>query len=101
MGDAALLLSMPNSVAEQALINACAVLCQVPIPFAPLAPFMVLFGAMLPPVRKIVEAGVEYGSWDIQGHRGIMEDAWLEAAEGIGMCQGMQRVVFFPSCIVI
>jgi hypothetical protein len=63
--------------------------CGVPVPFAPLASFVVLIGAMLPPVCEVVEASVEHGPWDIRGHQGIVEDAWLEAAEGIGMGQGV------------
>jgi hypothetical protein len=75
-------------IAEQTLIDACTVTCGVPVPFAPLAMFVVLLGAMLPPICKVVEAGIKHGLWDIRGRRGIMEDAWLEAAEGIGMSKG-------------
>jgi hypothetical protein len=30
-----------------------------------------------------------------------VEDAWLEAAEGVGVGQGAQGVVLLPSCVVI
>jgi hypothetical protein len=60
----------------------------VPASFAPLTLLIVLFGAMLPSVHKIVEASIKHGSWDIRGCRGIMEDAWLEVVEGIGTSKG-------------
>jgi hypothetical protein len=56
---------------------------------------------MLPPIRKIIEAGIEHGPWDVRGRWGIMEDAWLKAAEGIGMGKGLQGVLFLPLCVVI
>jgi hypothetical protein len=86
--DVALLLSMPNSITEQALIDMRAVVCRVPIPLTLLALFMILFGAMLLPICKVVEAGIEHGLWDVRGHQGIVEDVWLKAAKGIGMGQG-------------
>jgi hypothetical protein len=42
---------------------------------------------MLPPIHKIVKAGIEHSLQDIQGHRGIMEDAWLKAVEGVSVGQ--------------
>jgi hypothetical protein len=60
----------------------------VPVPFAPLAALVILFGAVLPSVHKVIEAGIKHGLWDIRGHRGIMEDVWLEAAEGVGTSKG-------------
>jgi hypothetical protein len=69
--------------------------------FTPLTSFVILFGAVLPPIRKVVEAGIEHGSWDIRGRWGIMEDAWLEAVEGVGASKGPQGVLFFPACVVI
>jgi hypothetical protein len=63
--DVALLLPVSDSIAEQILIDACAIACQVSVPLAPLTPLMVLFGAMFPPVCKVVEAGVKHGPWDI------------------------------------
>jgi hypothetical protein len=44
---------------------------------------MVLFGAVFSPVCEVVESSIEHGSRDIRGHWGIVEDAWLEAVEGI------------------
>jgi hypothetical protein len=79
---------MPIPVAKQALVDARAVTCGVPVSFAPLAALMVLLGAMLPPVRKVIKAGIEHGPWDIRGRQGIVEDAWLETAEGIGVSKG-------------
>jgi hypothetical protein len=71
------------------------------MPFAPLAALIVLLRAVLPPVCKVVKAGVKHGLRDIQGHRGIVEDAWLEAAKGISTSEGSQGVLFFPACVVI
>jgi hypothetical protein len=88
VGDVALWFPMSNSITEEALVDAGAVACGVPIPFAPLASFIILIGAMLPPIHKIVKAGIKHGPWDVQGCQGIMEDAWLEAVEGIGAGQG-------------
>jgi hypothetical protein len=93
------LVSVP--IAEQALINARAVTCGVPIPFAPLAALVVLLRAMFSPVCKVVKAGVKHSLWDIRGHWGIVEDAWLEATKGIGASEGLQGVLFFPACVVI
>jgi hypothetical protein len=73
----------------------------VPTSLTPLASLVVLFGAVLPPIGKIVKASIEHGSWDIQGCWGIMEDAWLEAAEGVGTSEGLQGVLFLPVCVVI
>jgi hypothetical protein len=87
--DVALLLPVSDSIAEQILIDACAIACQVSVPLAPLTPLMVLFGAMFPPVCKVVEAGVKHGPWDIWGYQGIVEDVWLKAAKGIGVGQGV------------
>jgi hypothetical protein len=80
---------MSNSIAEQALMDACAIACRVPVLFAPLASSVVLVGAMLPPIHKVVKASIKHGPWDVRGHWGIMENTWLEAAEGIGVGQGM------------
>jgi hypothetical protein len=74
---------------------------EVSVPFALLTRFMVLLGAMFLPICEVVEASIEYGLWDIQGRRGIMEDAWLEAAEGVDMDEGMQGIVLLLSCIVV
>jgi hypothetical protein len=63
--DTALLLPMSNSIAEQALMDAYAIACQVPVLFAPLASFVVLVGAVLPPVHKVVEASIKHGPWDV------------------------------------
>jgi hypothetical protein len=49
---------------------------------------MVLLGAMLPPIHEVVKAGIEHSPWDIRDCWGIMEDAWLKVAEGIGMYLG-------------
>jgi hypothetical protein len=88
MGDSTVLLLMSVPVTQQALVDSGAVVHRVPMPFAPLALFVVLFGAVLPPVSEIVKAGVEHGLRDIRGRWGIMEDAWLEVAEGVGSSEG-------------
>jgi hypothetical protein len=79
---------MSVPVTEQALVDSGAVARRMPVSLAPLASFIVLLGAMLPSVRKVVEAGVEHGPRDIQGRQGIVEDAWLKAAEGVGTGEG-------------
>jgi hypothetical protein len=89
MGDSTVLLLMPVPVAQEALIDSGAVARGVPVPFAPLASFVVLFRAVLPPVSEVVEAGVKHGPRDIRGRWGIVEDAWLEAAEGVGSRKGL------------
>jgi hypothetical protein len=81
------LVSIP--IAEQTLIDMQAVTRGVPASFASLTSLIVLFRPVLPPVHKVVEAGVEHGPWDVQGHRGIVEDAWLEAVEGVGASKGL------------
>jgi hypothetical protein len=73
----------------------------MPIPFAPLAVFIVLFRAMLPPIREVIEAGIEHSPWDVQGCWGIVEDVWLKTVEGVGMGKGLQGVLLLPSCVVI
>jgi hypothetical protein len=88
MGDSAVLLLVPVPVTQQALVDSRAVACGVPTPFAPLASLVILFGAVLPSVGEVVEAGVKHGSGDVRGCRGIVQDAWLEAAEGVGSCKG-------------
>jgi hypothetical protein len=88
MGDSTVLLLMPVPVTQQALVDSGAVTRRVSAPFAPLTLFVVLFGAVLPPVSEVVEASIEHGLRDIRGHQGIMEDAWLEAAEGVGSSEG-------------
>jgi hypothetical protein len=92
---------MPCPVAEQTLVDAQAVSCQVPISFAPLASVVVLFWAVFPPICEIIEPSIEHGLQNIQGHWGIVEDAWLEAVEGIGTSKGSQGVLFFPSRVVV
>jgi hypothetical protein len=66
-----------------------------------LAAFIILFRAIFPPVGEVVEAGIEHSLRDVRGRRGIMEDAWLEAAEGVGPCEGSQGVLFLPTHIII
>jgi hypothetical protein len=88
VGDSAILLLVSVSVTQQALVDSGAIACGVSTPFAPLASLVVLFRAVLPSVSEVIEAGVEHGSRDIRGHWGIVEDAWLEAAEGVGSCEG-------------
>jgi hypothetical protein len=88
VGNVALQFPMSGSIAEQTLIDAHAVACRIPVPFAPLALFIILFRAMFSPVCEVVEAGIKHGPWDIQGCRGIVENAWLEVAEGVGASQG-------------
>jgi hypothetical protein len=63
--DSAELFLMPVPIAQQALVDLGTVTCEVPTSLAPLASFVILFGAVLPPVSKVVEAGVEHGSRDI------------------------------------
>jgi hypothetical protein len=89
VGDSAELLLMPVSIAEQILVDSGAVTRGMPASFAPLASFVVLLGAMLPPIGKVFEASVKHGLRDIRGHRGIVKDAWLKAAEGISMGEGL------------
>jgi hypothetical protein len=69
--------------------------------FAPLTALIVLLRAMLPPVHKVVEAGIKHGSWDIRGRQGIVEDAWLEVAESIGASKGSQGVLFLLTRVII
>jgi hypothetical protein len=88
MGDSTVLLLMPVPVTQQALVDSGAVARRVSAPFAPLASFIVLFGAVLPPVSEVVEAGVEHSPRDIRGRWGIVQDVWLEAAEGVGSSEG-------------
>jgi hypothetical protein len=71
------------------------------MPFAPLTALVVLLRAVLPPVRKVVEAGIKHGLRDIRGRRGIVEDAWLEVAESVSTSKGSQGVLFFPTRVVI
>jgi hypothetical protein len=63
--DAALFFSMPDSIAEQALVDACAVTHQMPVPLAPEAVFVVLIGAVLPPICEVIEPCVKHSSWDV------------------------------------
>jgi hypothetical protein len=86
--DSTELFLMPIPITEQALVDSGAVTRGMPMSFAPLASFVILLRAMLPSIRKVVEAGVEHGPRDIRGCRGIVEDAWLEAAEGVGTGKG-------------
>jgi hypothetical protein len=65
VGDVTKLLLMSSSIAEQALVDVRTVAHGVSVPFAPLAPFIVLLKAMLLPVCKVVETGVEHGPRDI------------------------------------
>jgi hypothetical protein len=88
VGDSAVLLLVSVSVTQQALVDSGAIACGVSTPFAPLASLVILFGAVLPSVSEVVEASVEHSARDIRGHWGIVEDAWLEAAEGVGSCEG-------------
>jgi hypothetical protein len=88
MGDSTVLLLMPVPVAQQALVDSGAVVRRVPAPFAPLALFIILFGAVFPPVSEVIEASVEHSPRDIQGCWGIVEDAWLEVVEGVGSSEG-------------
>jgi hypothetical protein len=101
VGDSTILLLMPVPVTQQALVDSGAVARRVSAPFAPLASFIILFGAVLPPVSEVIEAGIKHGPRDIRGCRGIMEDVWLEAAEGVGSCEGLQRVLLFPARVVV
>jgi hypothetical protein len=93
------LVSVP--ITEQTLVDVRAVTRGVSMPFAPLTVLVVLFRAMFPSIRKVVEAGIEHGLWDIRGRRGIMEDAWLEAVESISASKGSQGVLFFPARVII
>jgi hypothetical protein len=56
---------MSDPIAEQALIDARAIACGVPVPLAPEAPFIVLVGAMFSPVHEVIEPCIEHGSQDI------------------------------------
>jgi hypothetical protein len=68
---------------------------------APEAMLIVLVGAVFPPVCEVVKPCIKHSSGDIQGHRGIMEDAWLESVEGVGMGQCAQGVVLLPSSAIV
>jgi hypothetical protein len=61
----AVLFLVPVSVAQQALVDAGTVTRRMPTLFTPLAAFVVLFGAVFPPVSEVVEAGVKHSSRDI------------------------------------
>jgi hypothetical protein len=63
--DVAELFLVSSPIAEQALVDSQTVMRGVPMPFAPLAALIILFGAMLLPVRKVIEASVKHGPWDI------------------------------------
>jgi hypothetical protein len=84
--DVALFFDMPSPIAEQALVDLGTVVCGVSVLAAPQAVDIAFIGAVLPPIHEVIKTGVKHG--DVQGCRGIMEDVWLEVAEGIGMGQG-------------
>jgi hypothetical protein len=84
----ALLLHMPSSVTEQALIDVCTVVHGVSILIALEVVHIVLIGAVLLPICKVIKPGVEHGSENIRGYWGIVKDVWLKMVEGIGMGQG-------------
>jgi hypothetical protein len=92
---------MPIPITEEALVDPGTITHGVPASLAPLASFVVLLGPVLPPIREVVKSGVEHGSWDVGSRQGIMEDAWLETAEGVGASKGSQGVLFFPSCVIV
>jgi hypothetical protein len=56
---------MPSSVTEQALIDVCTVVHGVSILIALEVVRIVLIGAMLPSIRKVIKPGIEHGSGDI------------------------------------
>jgi hypothetical protein len=87
VGDAALFLNVPKSVTEQALVNLCTVVHRVSISFTPLTVYIALVGAVLPSIHEVIEVCIKHSPGDIQGCQGIVEDVWLEAAEGIGVDQ--------------
>jgi hypothetical protein len=93
------LVSVP--VAEQTLVDSRAITCGVSTPLAPLTALVVLLRAVLPPIRKVVEAGVEHSPWDIRGHRGVMKDMRLEAAKGVSTSKGSQGVLLFPTHVIV
>jgi hypothetical protein len=88
MWDTASLFHVPTSIAEQALVDICAVVCDMPISLAPMATLIVLIWTVFSPIGEIVEPCVEHGPRDARGHWGIVEDAWLELVEGISTGQG-------------
>jgi hypothetical protein len=57
------LVSVP--VAEQTLVDSQAITHGVFTPLAPLTALVVLLGAVLPPICKVVEAGIEHSPRDI------------------------------------
>jgi hypothetical protein len=63
--DAAELFLVSSPIAEQALVDSRTVACRMPTPFTPLVAFVVLFGAVLPPICKVVEASIKHGLRDI------------------------------------
>jgi hypothetical protein len=84
VGGPAVLLLVPVSVAQQTLIDSRAIPRGVSTPFTPLAPLVILFWAVFPPIGEVIEASVEHSAGNVRGRRGIVKDVWLEAAEGIG-----------------
>jgi hypothetical protein len=88
MQDTTLFFSMPDPVAEQALVNACAITRRVPIPFIPEASFVVLVGAVFPPIGEVIEPCIKHGLQDVRGYQGIIKDARLKSSKGISAGQG-------------
>jgi hypothetical protein len=64
----ALFFHMPGSITEQALIDACTVVQDMPIPLAPEASFIVLVRAMFLPIHEVIEFCVKHCPRDVQGH---------------------------------
>jgi hypothetical protein len=88
MWDATLFFEMPCQITEQALIDVCAFVCEVPRLSAPEAVGIVLVGAMFPPICEVVEPCIEYGSENVCSCWGIVEDMGFKMVEGIGSSQG-------------
>jgi hypothetical protein len=88
MWDVALFFEVSCPVAEQALVDVHTLVCEVAMSLAPEAVRVIFVGPVLPPVCEVVEPHVEYGLGNICSCWGIVEDTWLEAAEGIGSGQG-------------
>jgi hypothetical protein len=100
-GDVTLLFDVPGPIAEQALVDMYAVVHEVSAPATPEAMCIIFIGAVLLPIHEVIEPCIKHGLGNVQGHRGIMKDAWLKAAEGISAGQCMQRVVLLPLGVMI
>jgi hypothetical protein len=101
VGNVALLFKMPCSITEQALIDVHTLVREMARLPTSEAVHVVFIRAVLPPICEVIKPCVKYCLRDICHCWGVMEDARLEAMEGIGSSQGVQGVVFLPPGIII